>query len=237
MKISEARPLSLSGIPFLMVVLAVCLILILPRYSEYWQVSILGWPLIFASWGTSVEVQNDEVILRYAFGKLPVRIKRDEIEEVKILSRLDRATVLRHFPWMGLLLISIIACGLIDFLRLPPEMLEKFGLWDAGLVAGALSYLILLAFPFGKKWHVAIPLAALMIVVIPLILGGKALLVEGAFMVFLWMVVLLTFFIGYYSQEYVLLKSSKGKYLIAIEGKLRENRSILAMFGGTDHEA
>jgi len=44
MKISEARPLSLSGIPFLMVVLAVCLILILPRYSEYWQVSILGGP-------------------------------------------------------------------------------------------------------------------------------------------------------------------------------------------------
>jgi len=232
MKIPGARPLNLSGIPFIMVVLAVFLIIILPRCTEYWQLSFLGWPLIFASWGTSVEVQNDKVILWYAFGKLPVRIKRDEIAEVKILSRLERATVLRHFPGMGFLLIGIIICGLIDFLRLPPEMLEKSGLWDAGLVAGALSYLILLAFPFGKKWRIALPPVALTIVLFSLLLSRNTLIDEIGFVVFLWALVLLMAFVDHYSQEYVLLKSSKGKYLIAIEGKLRENRSILAMFGG-----
>ncbi|WP_367883232.1 hypothetical protein [Thermococcus peptonophilus] len=66
--------------------------------------------------------------LKYAFGRLAINVPPlSEIEDVKVVSRLERAVLIREFPGLYVLITASVLFVFLDLLLLPPS-----GFWRGG---------------------------------------------------------------------------------------------------------
>ncbi len=217
MKLENVRPMNFSGIPFVLVVVAFFLIIILPRVisGEYWPLWILGWVILFASWGTGAEIEGDLIVLKYVFGKLKIRISLSEIEEITTLNKLQKGTIARYFKWEILLLVIFIAYALFDLIILPRGLLRGYYFGDIGIIVFGLFYISVFAVPFSKKWIIVIftysliPLAIFMLYLKTgnITADDVCVPISTAFLltIALWEA---------YSVEYVVIRTPKKLYLL-----------------------
>jgi hypothetical protein len=216
MKVEGARPANFSGVPLILSGLSFVLIIGIPRIAQdRWYLSIVGWLLLGASWGTSVEVEDGTLKLRYAFDRLTINVPLSGIEDVKVVSRLERAVLVREFPGLYLLIFGIVLFAFADLLLLPSGLLEGFYFGDIGLMFFGLLYLGVMSLPFGRIYVVGL-FGVIALALAGLLMKLKTGFVTPAFIVIL-AVVALIFIADYYSRDYVVIKSQKGKYLIMAE--------------------
>ncbi len=226
MKVNDQRPANFSGVPFLLVVLSFVLILLVPGLSErLLPLSLFGWLLLAASWGTSVEIEGEVLRLRYAFGRLSVNIPLPEIVEVKVVSRLERGILVREFPGMFILLASVVVLALADLLLLPEGLLEGYYFGDIALILFGLLYLSALSLPFRPS--LAGILGVLLLALTALLMRLKLGFVNPAFLIIFGIVALL-FVSEYYSRDYVVIATSRGKFLVMSQ----KPEALLSILGG-----
>lgn len=229
MRIGSAKPMNFSGVPFAMVVVAFLLILVPVRVGKLWQLSIFGWLILFASWGTSVEIKEGVLVLRYFFGKFPVKIKIHEIEEINVINRLERAALVRHFPWMAGLFLTVILYAFVDFIMLPNGMLRGYYYGDVGLIVFGLAYMGAWNLPFRKGLYARL-FAVFSIVLGVFLIRVKTGSFEGddVFFVSMWGFIIFLLLEQYYNMDYIIIKTAGRSYLIAVEGKRDEGiRALL----------
>lgn len=220
MRIKHARPMNFSGISSIMTAVAFFLILVPMRVWKLWPLTLLGWFLLFASWGTSVEVKEDVLVLRYFFGKLQVKIPLCDIDEVKVINRLERATLVGHFPWMAALFLTVILYAFVNFIMLPSDMLRGYYYGYMGLFVLGMAYLGAWALPFRKGLYIRL-FAVFLIVFGVFLIRIKTGDFEDydGFLMFTWGFIVFLGLEEYYNTDYVLIKSAGKSYLIAVEGE------------------
>jgi len=213
MKLEGVRPSNFSGIPLLIAILSFVLILGAMELS-YWWMWTVGWILIFASWGVSAKIENKTLILKYAFGLLPIKLKGEDIEEVLVLNRLEKGVLLRHFPGIGITYMGVLVYALYRYFALPENLLPGYYVGVFALIVFSSSILISMAVPLGKTSHKLLVTAAISI-------AGASLLWIKSHEVELvptipFFLIVMALWIVYDmdTEDYIVLKTKKGKYLL-----------------------
>lgn len=159
-------------------------------------------------------------MLRYFFGKLQVKIPLCDIDEVKVINRLERATLVRHFPWMAALFLTVILYAFVNFIMLPSDMLRGYYYGYMGLFVLGMAYLGAWALPFRKGLYIRL-FAVFLIVFGVFLIRIKTGDFEDydGFLMFTWGFIVFLGLEEYYNTDYVLIKSAGKSYLIAVEGE------------------
>ncbi|WP_042699943.1 hypothetical protein [Thermococcus sp. PK] len=212
MKLEGVRPSNFSGIPLMIAIFSLVLILGAMELS-YWWMWTVGWILIFASWGVSAKIENKTLVLKYAFGLLPIKLKGDDIDEILILNRVERGVLLRHFPIVGIAYIEALVYASCRYFTFPENLLLGYYLGALGIIVMSSSVLLSMAVPTGKTRHK--------------LLATVAISIAGAFL--LWLktrkaemipmiavLAMITLLIVYDidTEDHIVLKTKKGKYLL-----------------------
>ena len=218
MRIEGAKPSNFSGIPLFLLGTSFLLIIVVPRiFDRVWIISLLGWFLLAASWGTSVEVDEGALRLRYAFGKLSLDIPLDEIEELKVVSRLERGTILRETPGVGLLLLGMVLFVVLHLLYSRVSAPDYIYSGDVSILVSGLAVVFLMVTPFGRKG------LAILLFGVSLIAGlvltryldmAKSLAFHGVFFPAVFLLVIL---MEHFEGDYVVIKTPGGRYIVRIE--------------------
>ena len=212
MKLEGIRPSNFGGVPSLIGILAfVFMIGGIELFS--WWMWIIGWVLIFASWGISAEIKNDTLILRYVFGLLPIKLKAEDIEEILVLNRLEKGVLLRYFPGIGATYIGVLIYVLYRYFTFPDNLLPGYYFGALGIIVISSSMLISLAIPLGKTRHKLLT-AVLVFIVSAFLLWFKVRAAELIPMVVVLVMIALWMVYEIDIQEYIVLKTRKGKYLL-----------------------
>ncbi|AHF81183.1 hypothetical protein [Thermococcus paralvinellae] len=219
MKLENVRPMNFSGIPFALVVVAFSLIVILPKAvtmpERYWPLWILGWVILFASWGTGAEIEGDSIVLKYVFGKLKIRIPFSEIEEITTLNKLQKGTIAKYFKWEIFLFTIFVIYALFDLIILPRGLLRGYYFGDIGLIIFGLFYISVFTVPFSKKWIIVIftySLIPLEVFILHLKTGNIT--ADDVFVLISTAFVLTVALWEAYSVEYVVIRTPKKLYLL-----------------------
>lgn len=212
MKLEGIRPSNFSGVPALMAISALVMILGGIEFSSLWM-GITGWALIFASWGVSAKIENKTLVLKYAFGLLPIKLRAEDIDEVLILNRVERGVLLRHFPIVGIAYMGALVYASCRYFTFPENLLPGYYLGALGIIVISSSVLLSMAVPTGKTRHK--------------LLATVAISIAGAFL--LWLktrkaemipmiavLAMITLLIVYDidTEDHIVLKTKKGKYLL-----------------------
>lgn len=233
MKVDGATPTNFSGLPLILVGLSFALIIGLPRLaSDWWYLSIVGWLFLAASWGTSVEVEGETLRLNYAFGKLTINVPLSEIEDVKVVSRLERAVLIREFPGLYVLIAGAVLFAFLDLLLLPSGLLEGYYFGDMGLIFFGLLYLVVMSLPFSRM-HLAGMFGVFTIIFVTLLMRIKT----GIFdpLPVLFFAIFFPLFVAeYYSKEYVVITAQRRRYCIMAE---KPEPVLKTIMGGVSGEA
>ncbi|MCO6041747.1 hypothetical protein [Thermococcus alcaliphilus] len=213
MKLEGVRPSNFSGIPLLIAILSFVLILGAMELS-YWWMWTVGWILIFASWGVSAKIENKTLILKYAFGLLPIKLKGEDIEEVLVLNRLEKGVLLRHFPGIGMAYMGVLVYALYRYFALPENLLPGYYVGVVALIVFSSSILISIAVPLGKTSHKLLITAAISIA------GASLLWIKSSEVELIptipFFLIVMALWIVYDmdTEDYIVLKTKKGKYLL-----------------------
>jgi len=212
MKLEGVRPSNFGGIPSLIGILSFVFILGGMEFSSWWM-WIIGWVLIFASWGISAKIEDKTLILKYAFGVLPIKLKAEDIEEILVLNRLERGALLRHFPGIGVAYMGVLIYALYRYLTFPDNLLPGYYFGALGLIVISSSILISLAIPLGKTRHKLLT-AVFIFIASAFLLWFKVRAVELIPMVVVLVMITLWTVYDIDTQDYIVLKTRKGKYLL-----------------------
>ncbi|EHR78302.1 hypothetical protein OCC_11719 [Thermococcus litoralis DSM 5473] len=212
MKLEGVRPSNFSGIPLMIAILSLVLILGAMELS-YWWMWTVGWIFIFASWGLSAKIENKTLILKYAFGLLPIKLKGEDIEEVLVLNRLEKGVLLRHFPGIGIAYMGVLVYALYRYFALPENLLPGYYVGVVALIVFSSSILISMAVPLGKTSHKLLITAAISIA------GASLLWIKSHEVELIPMIVILAMIALWTvydidTEDYIVLKTKKGKYLL-----------------------
>ncbi|ASJ15451.1 hypothetical protein A3L10_10055 [Thermococcus radiotolerans] len=216
MRIKGAVPMNFSGFQLFLAAVGSALILFVPILLGYVWISLLGWFFLAASWGTSVEVEGERLKFRYFFGKLCSEVRVAEIRELKTVNRLENAVMAREFPGMFILIVSVIIFAFVEILT--PPLVAEYGLnsWFV-LEATGLVYLGFMVLPFKRETQ------AFSLVLLPPVLGFLVNRVKPGsideFSIFMATFMAFLLLVGYYRTDYIVLKTSRRSYLIAIESR------------------
>jgi len=212
MKLEGIRPSNFGGVPLLIAILAfVFMIEGIELFS--WWMWIIGWVLIFASWGISAEIKNDTLILRYVFGLLPIKLKAEDIEEILVLNRLEKGVLLRYFPGIGVAYMGVLIYALYRYLTFPDNLLPGYYFGALGLIVISSSILISLATSLGKTRHKLLT-AVVVFIASAFLLWLKVRAVELIPMVVVLVMITLWTVYDIDTQDYIVLKTRKGRYLL-----------------------
>lgn len=212
MKLEGVRPSNFGGIPSLIAILSFVLILGGMEFSSWWM-WIAGWILIFASWGVSAKIENKTLILKYAFGLLPIKLKGEEIEEILVLNRLERGVLLMYFPRIGIVYIGTLIYALYRYLTFPKSLLPGYYMGVIGFIVFSSSILISMAVPLGKTAHKLLVTSAISIAG-AFLLWIKSYEVELVPMIPFLIVLSLWIVYDIDTEDYIVLRTRKGKYLL-----------------------
>lgn len=216
MKVGDAKPANFSGGPLLLVGFSFLLIIGFPRLApDWWYFSIVGWLVLAASWGTSVDVEGWTLRLRYAFGRLAINVPLSEIEDVKVVSRLERAVLIREFPGLYILITASVLFVFLDLLLLPSGLLEGYYLGDIGLIFFGLIYLAVMSLPFSRT-NIALLFGVLDLLFAALLMELKMGYVDPVSVLVLGIFGLL-FVAEYYRKDYVVITTQRKKYSLMSE--------------------
>jgi len=212
MKLEGVRPSNFSGIPLMIAIFSLVLILGAMELS-YWWMWTVGWILIFASWGVLVKIENKTLVLKYAFGLLPIKLKGDDIDEILILNRVERGILLRHFPIIGIAYIEALVYASCRYFTFPENLLPGYYLGTLGIIVMSSSVLLSMAVPIGKTRHkllatVAISIAGAFLLWLKTRKAEMIPMIAVLAMITLWTVYDID------NEDYIVLRTKKGKYLL-----------------------
>ncbi len=228
MRVSGAVPMNFSGAQFFLLCLGISLILFVPIISGHLWVSLVGWFFLAASWGTSVEVDGDILRLKYFFGRLYSEVKMGDVGEVKVLTRLENGIVAREFPGMPILLLAVIVGTFVGFVFSPSARDYGSPSWFV-LFATGFVYIASMILPFKRETQVFS-----LLVFVPIagfILDWLEPGFVDSFSIFIATLMSLILLVEYYRKDYVLLKTFKRSYLVAVDEK-RASRFLREMIQG-----
>ncbi len=217
MKLENVTPMNFSGIPFVFGVIAFSLIVLLPRVMSeaYWPLWILGWLILFASWGTGAEIEGDSIVLKYAFGVLKIKIPFNEIEEIAVLSRLQKGTIAKYFKWEIFLFMSFIVYAIFDLITLPRGLLKGYYFGDIGLIVWGLFYISAFTTPFSKKKIVELLVCILVpLEALALYLKTGSITGDDIFVLMSTAIILLIAIPWFYERDYIMIRTKKAVYLL-----------------------
>lgn len=212
MKLEGVRPSNFSGIPLMIAIFSLVLILGAMELS-YWWMWTVGWILIFASWGVSAKIENKTLVLKYAFGLLPIKLKGDDIDEILILNRVERGVLLRHFPIVGIAYIEALVYASCRYFTFPENLLPGYYLGTLGIIVMSSSVLLSMAVPTGKTRHKLLATVAISIAG-AFLLWLKTRKAEMVPMIAVLAMITLLIVYDIDTEDHIVLKTKKGKYLL-----------------------
>ncbi|ASJ03895.1 hypothetical protein [Thermococcus barossii] len=216
MKVEGAVPCNISGFQLLLAAAGSVIIVSVPLFRNHTWISLLGWFLLAASWGKSVETEGEKLKLSYFFGKLSCEIRIEDIEELKVFNRLEGAVIAKEFPVMLAFVVFVMVFALGEILLYPLAQEYGFNGWFV-LMSTGFVYLAILLLPFSKE-HWAFPLVLFppaLAFMLNLLRPGSV----DAFSIFTATMLSFLLLVGYYRKDYVLIKTSKRSYLLAVENR------------------
>lgn len=170
MRLENVSPVNSSGIPLLLAILGFLLNVLglqfLPHpYSTICE--LIGWFLIFASWGKDILITDTKVILRYAFGFLKIEI--EDINEITNLSELNRAMLIKYFKGEILIPMIFISNATLTLLN-PPSKYPQLWLIDTVMsVYWTVIFLIVFVFPIKKLKKHFVTVVSFTVFLLPLL--------------------------------------------------------------------
>ncbi|WP_048150184.1 hypothetical protein [Palaeococcus ferrophilus] len=233
MRVEGTKPANFSGLPLILLGFSFLLIIGVPRLAkDWWYISLVGWLFLAASWGTSVEVEGETLRLKYAFGKLTINVPLSEIEDVKVVSKLERAVMIREFPELYVLITASALFVFLDLLLLPSGLLEGYYFGDIGLIFFGVLYLAVMSLPFNRI-NIAFLFGVLDLFFATLLMKLKMGYVDPV-SVLIWGVLGLLFVAEYYRKDYVVITAQRGKYPLMAQ---KPEVLLKSIIGGVPGEA
>ncbi|AEK73004.1 hypothetical protein GQS_05515 [Thermococcus sp. 4557] len=227
MRLRGATPMNTSGPQLLLLALGFVFFVVAPLVFETPWVVIAGWLFLAMSWGTSAEIEDGVLRLRYLFGRMSREIHLDEIDEVKVIRRLRATSLAGEFPMFFLLVFSTACFSILVVLTHPSRDYTGYTV----LFLVSFVYLLLLLLPFENE---SIGMALL---VLPMILGFLLWLAVPAAVDFAMVVaveIALVFtYLNHYVKDYVVLGTSRGKCLIAFDDQTTMEVFLKALGGSS----
>ena len=183
--------LPVRGIPFLLLALGLlggALAIILQKLTG-WVISwVFVYPLVLSN-PMGARLEDGKLTLLYGFGLIKQGIPLDSIEEISVLSRLEYATITKHFrAYAALWLVVVLLAA--SYLLLGGN--DPLGLYFATLLISLYAvFFLVLTFPKREEvlyWGALLCIAFL--IVYPLVkLGPKTLIPGVVFALFIvWLV-------------------------------------------------
>ncbi|NJE30421.1 hypothetical protein E3E38_05065 [Thermococcus sp. 18S1] len=226
-RLRGATPMNTSGPQLLLLALGFVFFVVAPLVLDTPWVVIAGWLFLAMSWGTSAEIEDGVLRLRYLFGRMSREIHLDEIDEVKVIRRLRATSLAGEFPLFFLLVFSTACFSILVVLTHPSRDYTGYTV----LFLVSFVYLLLLLLPFENE---SIGMALL---VLPMILGFLLWLAVPAAVDFAMVVaveIALVFtYLNHYVKHYVVLGTSRGKCLIAFDDQTTMEVFLKALGGSS----
>ncbi|WP_297467330.1 hypothetical protein [Thermococcus sp.] len=227
MKVKRAT-LVVSNPQLALLLIGFTFFLIGPLFKGLPWVSLLGWLFLAMSWGTSVEADEKGFRFHYLFGKRSIEVPVEEVVELKVINRLTLSSLAREFPSFFLLVLGVACFSLLVLLTHPTRNYSGY----TALFLVSASYLLLLLLPFEMEelgmLAFAVPIAlGLFLWIIAPEATDQMMVLAGEVAVFFT-------YASHYSRDYIVLKTVRGKYMVAFERSVPVDAFLRTLGGRGD---
>ncbi|WP_371731714.1 helix-turn-helix transcriptional regulator [Thermococcus sp. ES12] len=222
----KAAPLPVGGIPLLLFasgligIMGVWYLSKLAGIPVEW-IFVIIW--VFSN-GVGVGLDGNELILFYGFWAIKQRIPLDSVEELSILSRLDRGSITGHFKAYAFTWLVVVLWASVDLFVLDWGGNPLRPYMDVFVMATFTLFFLSLTLPKTEKGILRVVAfgCAAFLVVFPLFKWGSKTLVPGMFFV-----LLIAFMVKVFKKDDLILIVADGKsYLLSSnDGEKSSERS------------
>lgn len=217
MWLSRTAPLPVRGIPLLLFGTSLFGITV---GTYLYRVISIPWETVFVfllvfSQGFGVEIQEDQLVLLYGFGVLKQRLALDSIDELSLLSRLERGAILKHFKAYTFTWLVIALWLLFDFfvLKGAGNLIRLY--MDVFIILTFTLFFLSLSIPRNKKgilWWIVLASSIFMFVYPYHTWGSKAL-----FPAFIFLLLAIFIVRGFQNSDFILVTVGGKSYLLSSE--------------------
>ena len=217
MRLSRTAPFPVRGIPLVLFVLSIFGITV---GTYLYRIIPIPWETIFVlllllSQGFGVEIKDDHLVLLYGFGILKQRVLIDTIEELSLLSRLERGTILKHFKPYTFTWLAIVLWLLFDLFVLKGAGNPIRLYMDLFVIMTFMLFFLSLSVPRNKKgilkW-IVLASSIFMFVYPYQEWGSKAL-----FPAFIFALLAIFVVRGFQNSDFILVIADEKSYLLSSE--------------------
>ncbi|ASA76815.1 hypothetical protein CDI07_00390 [Thermococcus sp. 5-4] len=215
MRLIKAGPFPVRGLPLFLFSMGVIGI------SVAWYVSRLTGlpvePFFILSWalslGMGAKIGDGKLVLLYGFWFIRQEIDLSSIEEISLLSRLDRGSITRHFKAYSLTWLAVVLWALADLVILNAGNNGLRLYMDVFVISTFTVFFLAQTLPKSEKTFLRLAafVCAAFLVAFPLYKWGPKTLIPGAFFVLLIVFIVKTFQKG----DLILIVADGKSYLLS----------------------